>query len=121
MESLRKLKATDTIKHIIITRLTPERIPTLARVVSACKQPPEVLMASAALQMLREKAGEPASQPASGSALQPGSRWWWWWCLGGRRRVSSRWSWFGPAGELLSVSKGATTCCCLLMVVANVL
>ncbi len=56
--SLNKLKATDSLRHIIITRLTPERIATLARVVSACKQPPEVFMANAALQMLREKAGE---------------------------------------------------------------
>lgn len=58
MATLQQLKATDTLKHIVITRLTPERIENLARVVAACKQPVEVLLTNPALQLLREKAGE---------------------------------------------------------------
>ncbi|GAB4823919.1 hypothetical protein N2152v2_010965 [Parachlorella kessleri] len=74
--SLNKLKATDSLRHIIITRLTPERIATLARVVSACKQPPEVFMANAALQMLREKAdaGDEAAKLLTGCTLTTARR-----------------------------------------------
>lgn len=55
--TLKGLGALDSLKHIIITRLTPERIDTLAKVVAACAAPPEVLMTNPALRLLEDKSG----------------------------------------------------------------
>lgn len=38
VRALRELGATSSLRYIIITRLTPERLPVLARVLAACEQ-----------------------------------------------------------------------------------
>lgn len=38
VRALRELGATSTLRYIVITRLTPERLPVLARVLAACEQ-----------------------------------------------------------------------------------
>lgn len=38
VRALRELGATTSLRYIVITRLTPERLPVLARVLAACEQ-----------------------------------------------------------------------------------
>ena len=65
---LSQLGAAASLKRIIITRLTPERLPVLARVLGACQQADlQLLMTNAALQLLNERA---AADEALAAALK---------------------------------------------------
>jgi hypothetical protein len=65
---LSQLGAAASLKRIIITRLTPERLPVLARVLRACQQADlQLLMTNAALQLLNERA---AADEALAAALK---------------------------------------------------
>ncbi|KAI3438441.1 hypothetical protein D9Q98_000871 [Chlorella vulgaris] len=60
--------ATSTLTTIIITRLSPERLPVLARVLEACKKEGlQLLLSNPALQLLNERA---AANEALSAALQ---------------------------------------------------
>lgn len=49
--------ATDTLRHVIITRLTPERLPVLAAVLRTCRQRGiQLSLTNPALQLLNDRA-----------------------------------------------------------------
>ncbi|KAI7837260.1 hypothetical protein COHA_008874 [Chlorella ohadii] len=57
VRALRELGATSTLRYIVITRLTPERLPVLARVLAACEQQGlQLLLSNPALRLLNERA-----------------------------------------------------------------
>lgn len=57
VKQLQAMGATASLRHIIITRLTPERLPVLTAVLQACEQRGvQLLLSNPALQLLNERA-----------------------------------------------------------------
>lgn len=74
---LRAMGAVKSLRHVVITRLTPERVPVLAAVLSACQQRGvQLLLTNPALRLLEERreTDEALAQALKGVQLEPVSR-----------------------------------------------
>ncbi len=74
---LEAVGAAATLRHIIITRLSPERLPVLARVLTAArKEGLSLLLSNPALQLLNERAAadEALAKALQGVAVEPLNR-----------------------------------------------
>lgn len=74
---LAAMGAAKTLRHIIITRLTPERVPVLAKVLSACQQRGvQLLLTNPALRLVEERreSDEAFAQALKGVQIEVVSR-----------------------------------------------